>query len=141
MKNVVKRWKYFLLYFITLESRNIPWYLIIHLKILYIFSVSAITDEQLFRVSYIYQIWEKLSPLCSAMHNNQHCNQNCVEPSFFRQIAASVTKSVEGTVQQYPTSCSSNSRKEFSETGLINRKHGLDVVCGESTLLSGANST
>ena len=37
--------------------------------------------------------------LCSAMHNNQQCNQNCVEPSFFRQIAAaSVTKSVEGTV-------------------------------------------
>ena len=73
--------------------------------------------------------------------NNQQCNQNCVEPSFFRQIAASITKSGEGTVQQYPTSCSSNSRKEFSETGLINRKHGLDVVCGESTLLSGANST
>ena len=68
-----------------------------------------------------------------------------MEPSFFRQIAAaSVTKSVEGTVKlAIPNKlCSSNSRKEFSETGLINRKHGgLDVVCGESTLLSGANST
>ena len=63
------------------------------------FSVSAITDEQVFEDHTSTKSGKNCRHYVVQCINNQRCNQNCVEPSFFRQIAAaSVTKSVEGTV-------------------------------------------